>query len=235
MIDTGEEENTVVEYLLDRKIRTIDFLLISHFDSDHSGKAVEIIETLKVENIIISKQSEASEQFENTIKAAKENKVNIIQVQAGDTIKIDKDIYLEILWPDINNTITNNPLNNNSIVAKMRYRDFSILFTGDIEEIAEKEIIKQYGNKELNSTVLKVAHHGSNTSSIQEFIYAVKPKIALIGVGKDNKFGHPNEDVIDRFQNLNCKIYRTDKDGEISMFVDKKGRIKINTYLNKNV
>ena len=80
-----------------------------------------------------------------------------------------------------------------------------MIFTGDVEEVAEKQIISNYKNSRiLDSTVLKVAHHGSKTSSVQEFLELVKPKIALIGVGKNNKFGHPNEWVIDRLQNLRC-------------------------------
>ena len=81
-----------------------------------------------------------------------------------------------------------------------------MLFTGDIEEVAEKQILHNYKNSRiLDSTILKVAHHGSKTSSIQEFLELVKPKIALIGVGDKNKFGHPNNDVIERLQNLRCK------------------------------
>ena len=86
----------------------------------------------------------------------------------------------------------------------MNYRNFSMLFTGDIEEIAEKQILNQYKNnlKILNSTILKVSHHGSKTSSTQNFVNAVMPKIVLIGVGENNKFGHPNEEVIRRLENL---------------------------------
>ena len=79
----------------------------------------------------------------------------------------------------------------------------------------------------LKGTILKVGHHGSKTSSIQEFIEAVKPKISLIGVGKDNKFGHPNDDVIKRLKNFGAKIYRTDIMGEISIIVNQKGKIRI--------
>ena len=97
--------------------------------------------------------------------------------------------------------------------------------------IAEKEILKQYKDNSqlLNSTILKVAHHGSKTSSTKEFLETVKPKISLIGVGENNKFGHPNEDVIKRLDEINSKIYRTDKMGEISISVDKNGKIKIAT------
>jgi len=222
LIDTGEEENTIVEYLLDRKIKKIDYLMISHFDSDHSAKAAELIEKLKVKYLIISKQTETSEQFEKTIEIAQKRKVKIITVEAGNVLKIDKDTNFQILWPKTKKTISENPLNNNSIVAKFNYKNFSMLFTGDIEEIAEKSILQEYENSNiLESTILKVAHHGSNTSSIEQFIEKVKPKIALIGVGKENKFGHPKEEVIERLEKVGCKIYRTDLSGEIEIKVKK--------------
>lgn len=231
LIDTGEAENTIVEYILDRKIKTIDYMMISHFDSDHSGKVIEILDKLKVKNVIISKQSEYSQEFENAIKIVKERNVKIIQVEAGDTVKIDKDIYFDILWPENDNTIIKNPLNNNSIVAKLKYKNTSILFTGDIEEEAEKEIINKYVGNELSATILKVAHHGSNTSSSEEFIEKVQPQISLIGVGINNKFGHPNDKVIERLTIYGSKVYRTDIHGEITLKISKKGKIIVDTHL----
>lgn len=109
---------------------------------------------------------------------------------------------IKILWPQ-KEQIQENILNNNSIVARLKYKNFSVLFTGDIEEIAENQILDEYKNSNiLNSTILKVGHHGSKTSSTQEFIKAVKPKIALIGVGENNTFGHPNNVVLERLTNL---------------------------------
>lgn len=112
-----------------------------------------------------------------------------------------------------------------------------MLFTGDIEELAENKILKQYQDdiELLKSTVLKVGHHGSKTSSTQEFLDLVKPKIALIGVGKNNNFGHPNDDVIQRIEKLEAKIYRTDDMGEISILVNRKGKIKIKNIFNKRI
>lgn len=122
-------------------------------------------------------------------------------VEAGQRIRIEEDLYFDVLWPDSENLIFENNINNNSLVCKMLYRDISILFTGDVEEIAEKAILKEYKNTNiLNSTILKVAHHGSKSSSIQEFLNVVKPKIALIGVGKNNTFGHPNDEVLERIK-----------------------------------
>lgn len=123
-------------------------------------------------------------------------------VKLGDKLKIENNINIEILWPG-ETLITSNILNNNSLVMKLTYNEFNMLFTGDIEKIAEEEIIKAYTKtNKLNTNIIKIAHHGSKTSSIQEFLELVKPKIALIGVGKNNKFGHPNDDVIKRLEDL---------------------------------
>ena len=112
--------------------------------------------------------------------------------------------------------ISENAINNNSLVCKLKYKTFSILFTGDIEEIAEKSILEKYKNtNELKSTILKVPHHGSKTSSTADFLNKIKPQIALIGVGQNNKFGHPSEGTIKKLEQINTKILRTDSMGEI--------------------
>lgn len=165
------------------------------------------------------------------MEIVKKRKVNIIIVQAGDVINIDKYTYLKILWPDNNNIVDKNDLNNNSIVFKLCYKDFSIIFTGDIEKSAEEEITKRYNKEELHSTILKIAHHGSATSTKEDFLKKVTPKIALIGVGKNNNFGHPSEETINLLKAYGINIYRTDINGEISIIIDNKGKMKIKTYV----
>lgn len=125
-------------------------------------------------------------------------------LESEQRINIEKNLYIDILWP-VKNQISENPLNNNSLVCKLNYNNFSMLFTGDIEKVAEEKILKDIDNDLLNADILKVAHHGSKTSSTQKFIEKVQPKIALIGVGKNNKFGHPNEDVLNRLNKLRHK------------------------------
>lgn len=182
LIDGGEaEQNILVPYLLARKIRTLDYVIVSHFDSDHSGGVREVIEKLKVKKLVISKQAEKSEECSKIIEIAKQSKTEIIIVEEGQKLNIDKKISFSILWPEGANLINENALNNNSIVAKLIYGNFQMLFTGDIEQIAEEKIVEKYGDN-LKSAILKVAHHGSNTSSIESFINAVEPEIALIGV-----------------------------------------------------
>ena len=126
-------------------------------------------------------------------------------------------------------------MNNNSLVCKLVYKNFSILFTGDIEEVAEQKILEKYSKNinKLESTILKVAHHGSKTSSTIEFLKAVKPKFALIGVGVNNTFGHPSDITIESLEQLKCKIYRTDKNGEISIII--KNNEKVEIHRNKEI
>lgn len=161
------------------------------------------MQEIKIRNIVIGKQFEDSDNLQELLKIVKEKKSKVKIVEAGEKIKIENNLYFDVLWPEQEKMITENILNNNSLIAKLVYKNFSMLFTGDIEETAEKQILKDdKKSKLLKSTVLKVAHHGSKTSSIQEFLEKVKPKIALIGVGENNKFGHPNNQVLERLNKL---------------------------------
>lgn len=217
--DVGK--NTLLPYLLDRGISKIDYLMVSHFDSDHSLGCAKIIENLTVSNLILNKQLEENDIYKHIVSIAKQKKVNLIYVKAGDVITLN-GVKIKILHPQ-EKLIAENSINNNSIVFKLEYKSFSILFTGDIENIAEEVILSK--NINLKADILKVAHHGSKTSSSQRFIEAVSPKIALIGVGKNNMFGHPNREVIERLQSYGTKIYRTDECGEISITVNNRGKI----------
>lgn len=234
--DVGE--STLLPYLLDRRITTIDYLMISHFDSDHVGGLFTIIENLKVKKIIISRQGENSENLKKFNELIKDKKINLIIVKKGDLIPVDKYSYFDILFPE-ERLINENVLNNNSIVANFHCRNFSMLFTGDIEEVAEKRLHELYeGTDKLNAIFLKVAHHGSKTSSTERFLNLVKPKVVFIGVGGNNKFGHPNESIIERLKKYTNLIYRTDKNGEISVIINKNLYIfpkKYHTNTKQNV
>ena len=166
-----------------------------------------VMDEMKVGKVIISKQKEDSFNFRKFIEIAEKKHIEVQVVGMGDVLEIEKGVYFEILWSGNSNSIKENVLNNNSIVCRLHYNNFTMLFTGDIEMKAEKQILQSY-NKNLSlldSTVLKVGHHGSKTSSTQEFIRAVKPHVVLIGVGENNKFGHPNMEVVKRIENFRCK------------------------------
>lgn len=180
------------------------------------------MEELAVGKIIISKQIENSDNYQRFLRIIKEKNIEVNIVKKGEKILFDKDVYMDVLWPKEKTNISENVLNNNAMVLKLHYFDFSMLFTGDIEKKAEDEILEQYRKTNcLKSIVLKVAHHGSKTSSTNEFLYKVSPKVSVIGVGQNNKFGHPSENTLENLKLINCEVYRTDRDGEITIIVNK--------------
>ena len=188
-------------------------MIISHFDQDHVGGLITVLEELSVKNVIIGKQFENSENYK-------------------EFLNIENNLYFDVIWPTKEQAVSENSINNNALVCKLNYKDFSMLFTGDIEKQAEQVLVSKYGKSDiLKSTILKVGHHGSKTSSTQEFLELVKAKVALIGVGENNNFGHPNSEVLQRIENLKCEIYRTDKMGEISVMVNMKGNIKVKKFI----
>lgn len=221
-------EKTLLPYLLNRKIKRIDYIFISHFDSDHVGGILYIMDKLKIKNIVIGTQYENSEKLQEFLNIVKEEKIKVIIVEEGSRINIEKNIHFDVLWPNSSDAIEENAINNNSLVCKLYYKDFTMLFTGDIEKEAEDKLYCKYSSKNiLESTVLKVAHHGSKTSSEEKILNEIKPKMALIGVGENNDFGHPSEITIQNLNKIGCNIYRTDQCGEIIILVNKTGIIKV--------
>ena len=222
-------ENTLVPYLLARKINKIDYLIVSHFDSDHAQGFIFVLKHLKVKNAILPIQATNSNLYQNFISICQAKKINVIYLRRGDLFNIG-DLKFETLHPG-KNFISENAMNNNSLVLRLDFFNTSLLFTGDIEAIAEQELVSKCKLK-LDVDILKVGHHGSNTSSIESFLGAVSPNIALIGVGADNKFGHPGEEVIKRLKERKVNIFRTDLNGEITIEINKERNLKIKTKCN---
>lgn len=233
--DVGNK--VLLPYLLDRRIKKINFIIVSHFDADHCQAFETVIDNINVEKVVVCKQSMITQEYLNIINKCKKENIKIIVVERGDKLKIDKRTEFEILHPGERFLDDGKGgLNANAIVCKMNYKldngkVFSILFTGDIEVEAEKELEQVYGKK-LKADILKIAHHGSKTSSREEFIKLVAPKIALIGVGEKNKFGHPADITLERLEKENVKVYRTDQMGEVSITINKNGEIKVKTQIN---
>lgn len=226
-LDVGE--STLIPYILDRGYKKIDLMFISHFDQDHVGGLLTVLKELKVNRVCISKQEENSENYQKFLEIIKEKDIPVTIVKLGDKIKIESSLYFDILWPQ-EDQITENRINNNAIVMKLNYNGFSCLFTGDIEKIAEDKMVSLYKDKfVLESDILKVAHHGSKTSTTENFLELVNPKNCLIGVGKNNLFGHPSNEIVERLEELDVKVYRTDINGEISIIVNNKGKYIINS------
>ena len=175
--DVGK--NTLLPYLLDRGIKRINYIVVSHFDSDHCNGLIAVLENIKVDNVVISKQSDICKEYTNIIEIIKKKKIDVIVVKESDKLVLDNSVTLEILYPEEELKFLD--INNNSIIIRLEYNNFSALFTGDIEKEAEKVLLNKYKNtNKLKSTLLKVAHHGSKTSSTEAFINKISPKIALI-------------------------------------------------------
>lgn len=206
--------NKVIPYLRRKGIRQIDLIFLTHPDLDHLEGLLPILREMKVNLVIdsgIKGQHQAYIDFINLIEG--DENIRYYQTRAGDLIRINPELELFVLNPS--GPIPSgyeNDLNNHSIVLKLRYKKTNFLFTGDIENDAEANLL--FWNDFLKSDILKVAHHGSNRSNSKLFIEKVRPQVAVISVGK-NKFGHPHTEVMKRLAE-NCQsVFRTDLNGTV--------------------
>lgn len=213
LIDAGSKDSgeLVVEYLKKQEVKEIDYLIASHPHKKHIGGLPEVIKSFDVNNIYIPDISRDTEDYKKLLSAIKEKDLDKNITKAEDTL-IDLDgLSFTALAPDEN--IDDDDLNNHSIVLKLTYKNNSFLFTGNAEAKSEQSIIDN--DYDLRSSVLKVAHYGSNTSTTDQFLEKIKPNHAIISVNSDNKYGYPNKAVIDKLTNSNAKIHRTDEKGTI--------------------
>ena len=218
LIDTGNQSlrSRSLEYLKDNCINKLDVMFLTHYDRDHIGCAVDIMKEIKVDKIIVSNgfinQRKENNLVLSIIKTAKQRNVEIEEISAYNNIDIG-DLTFEIFSP----LIEYDDPNNNSIVSRLVYGDTSFLLTGDVAQKAEEDILSSY--RDIKADVLKVAHHGSATSSTKEFIDAVGAKYAVVSVG-DNYYGLPSYYVIDSIEQSGAKLYRTDISGTIVIYSD---------------
>lgn len=223
LIDAGEGdskkysygEKVLFPYLIAKNARKIDYLFITHFDSDHYGGALKIIDELKVKNLVIPYTEKKTKGYYNVINKAKERDVNIICGENGKNIICGKYFKSKIIWPDKSKYISENELNNNCLVMKITISNLKILYTGDIEKVAEEKLFEN--TKKLYFDIVKAAHHGSISSTTDKFLEKVKFDTYVISCGRLNKFGHPSDIVLEKVRKYNkgVKIRRTDKEGEI--------------------
>ncbi|WP_449537043.1 DNA internalization-related competence protein ComEC/Rec2 [Ferdinandcohnia sp. Marseille-Q9671] len=201
-------EDIIIPFLKSKGVRHLDKVIITHGDQDHIGGAKKLIENIKVKEVLLGKNLEDSKLEEELKENASKEKIKITIAERGYSWKNENHTF-HILAPNGNEMNEN----DNSIVIYTRLGGLKWLFTGDLEKDGEIELIKTYVN--LKADVLKVGHHGSLTSSTEQFIQLIRPKIGLIPVGENNRFNHPHPDVVNRFKESSVKIYRTDQDGAI--------------------
>ena len=174
--------------------RSLDLVLATHPDQDHIGGLSEVIRRMKVDNIVTTENTSATSAYKAFEGAILSKHLRRILARAGERIILDNEIVLEILFP--NRDTRGWETNTSSIVARLSYGKKSFLFTGDSPTAVEQYLVGKEGVA-LHSTVLKLGHHGSRTSSSRIFLSAVNPDIAIISAGKENGYGHPHKEVLD--------------------------------------
>lgn len=214
LIDAGEAENgeAVEKYIKNLAESKIDFLVGTHPHSDHIGGLARIISNFEIGNIYMPRAEHNSKVYENALYAAKEKGKKIISPTAGDVLLKSDALSVKVLSPK-NKEYSN--LNNYSIVLKITYGKTSFLLLGDAENVVLREI-----EEDAAADVLKVAHHGSQTSDDEDFMEEVSPKYAFISVGKDNQYGHPSEEVLSLLKGVGATVLRSDKDGTVVFVTD---------------
>ncbi|WP_421924980.1 MBL fold metallo-hydrolase [Lysinibacillus capsici] len=202
----------IVSYLKELGINKLDIVVATHPDADHIGGLIPVLDNMTIEQFYDSGKVHTSQTFEEMLTRIDEKNIPYHVPKIGDDIEFDKNVNVKVL--NANDQATDN--NDASIVLKMTYGNVSFLLTGDAGVALEKEML-QY---DVKATVLKAGHHGSNTSSSEEFIQAVKPEVTILSYGEDNKYGHPHAEIVDRLQAIGSKIYATADLGTITVSTD---------------
>lgn len=197
--------------------RTIDMVVESHPDSDHIGGLVDVLKNYEVGTIMESGNESNTAVYKELKNLVAGKNIKNILARRGTKINLDDGVYIDILFPD--RDVSGMDTNDASIIAKLVYGGKSFLFTGDAPQKMEKYLVFLDG-KNLDADVLKLGHHGSKTSSSEEFLGYVSPEYAVISAGKENKYGHPHQEVLDRLQKFGIKTFRTDETGTIKMKTD---------------
>lgn len=218
LIDAGTNGSaaSLINYLKSRKVSKIDYLILTHPHEDHIGGADEVIKNFDVIHVYMPKVTTTTKAFEDVVNIMKLKGLKASQPTPGTAFKLG-DANCTVLGP-----VNSNPedMNTYSIVLKLTYGKNSFLFTGDAQTSGEEDMIgKGY---DLSADVLKIGHHGSHTSTSQDFLDAVNPKYAVISCGKGNDYGHPHKEAIDRLKTKKIPVYRTDECGTMIASSDGK-------------
>lgn len=215
LIDGGERGNTVIDYLKKQSVKNLDLVIGTHPHSDHIGGLINVLQTIPVKEVIDPGVVHTTKTFEDYLTLIDEKDVVFTEGRAGMSRDLGDGATLQVLHPS---SPPGSHLNDASIVTKITFGQVSFMLSGDAEESSEKEILNRGYN--LRSTILKVGHHGSRTSTTSSILNAVSPEVAVIMAGKGNTYGHPHDDTLAKLDNAGVKIYRTDVHGTIVITTD---------------
>lgn len=201
--------------------REIDLVVATHGDADHLAGLIEVLRRYEVGELVFNGYDKQSGLYREFLEAARERGVEPIAVDSGEVKHLPDGVEMLFLWPDKNLSESFVKKHNNTgVVARLNYGETSFLLTSDIEGKVEKILTDK--NLNLETDVLKIAHHGSKTSTTEEFLRAVMPQAVVISVGGDNSYGHPHPNVLERLSDFALPILRTDLNGDIEARSDGK-------------
>lgn len=217
LIDAGNRDDSqvIINYLEQLGIDDIEYFVLTHPHEDHIGSAPALLNYYDVEKVYMPDVSQDTKIYRDTINAVENSGAELIKAKAGTIIINSEDISFYVLAP---NSMWYSETNEYSLVTKLTYKDTSFLFTGDAEGASETEMVN--AGYDIGSDLLKVGHHGGKTSTSQNFLDYVSPEYAVISVGKDNSYGHPTPQVLERLNNSGVQIFRTDELGSITAISD---------------
>ncbi|EGW39072.1 MBL fold metallo-hydrolase [Desulfosporosinus sp. OT] len=212
LIDAGNngDANAITSYLKKQDVSKLDIVIATHPHEDHIGSMDTQIKTFDIGQVIMPKKDSTTQTYKDLITAIQNKGLKITEAKAGLELDLGSEVNALLLAP---NSANYEDVNNYSAVLKLSYGTNTFLFEGDAQEQSENEMINAGYN--LKSDVLKVGHHGSNTSSTTAFLTKVQPKYAVISVGKGNSYGHPANVTMDSLTNIGAKVYRADLSGTI--------------------
>ncbi|MDQ2681691.1 MAG: DNA internalization-related competence protein ComEC/Rec2 [Candidatus Eremiobacteraeota bacterium] len=224
-------ERIVVPFLLRHGVHHVDAILLSHPHGDHAGGVAPVLRELGTNEFADSGQVYRGFAYQDALSVARSERVRVVYPRAGMVWRTNDGVSLRFFGPELPFiTGSRNDINSNSLVFMLQYKSFRMLFTGDAGAEAEQRILSE--GVDLHATVLKVGHHGSAYSSTPEFIAAIRPKYAVISVGRHNLFGHPAPSTIETLQRIGAAVYRTDENGAVRVVTD-GAQISIHTVLKE--
>lgn len=211
-------DQTLIPFLHSKGIAKLDVLILTHADQDHMGEAVRLINRNKVKRLAIPKGFARSPEDAKLLKEAAKKGIFIDELERGDQLRVGEHIF-EVLHPSQDRVTSKN---NDSLVLAFTLGGKRFLFTGDLEQEGERDIIEAYPH--LRADVLKVGHHGSKGSTSEEWLRHLEPSYALISAGERNRYQHPHQEVLKKLKDHQMEVYRTDRDGSVTYeFLEKKG------------
>lgn len=229
LIDGGNaaDSSLIVSYLQEQQVSSLDYIVCSHAHEDHVGGLSAPLSVMDVKSVYAPETESDSKAYANFKTKALGQVSEILHPETGDTVTLGSST-VEFFTPTTENA---DELNNSSIMCKITHGDNSFLFTGDAEREEELDILAQ--GCDVSADVLKVGHHGSETSTSYPFLREIMPEYAVISVGKDNTYGHPDEAVLSRLRDADVQVYRTDLQGDIAA-VSNGQNISITTQKNEH-